>query len=309
MCVAAPLSLHSAFAVIFTHDALSHWPMSRSCAHEWCFARFLCAQIDGDGDLDVFAATGGTQSGYTVNQYTGVAGALGHNGYFYFNDGTGFFSSDLVGLAGEDDTHSVALGDIDGDADVDLLMGSYGNLKVWTNNGAGSFSSSALSNHGDLSTVGAEKKEVSLGDFDGDYDLDAIIGGKIYLNDNAGAFTLTSGINSADIPTAIAFLTTGDVDSDGDLDIIIDGYPVGAFSAYGTLLFKNDGSGNFTLQNGALSVLGQSLINGRAVLGDFEYASSHGPLSRGPDAPFHVCSSNRVCEVVMVILTSFMQPA
>jgi hypothetical protein len=92
----------------------------------------------------------------------------------------------------------VSLGDVDGDGDLDALVGTglaQANV-VWLNNGSGIFADSGQ-------RLGyAASRAVALGDVNGDGSLDAVIGeanglgSKVWLN-NAGQFTATSRIWAA----------------------------------------------------------------------------------------------------------------
>ena len=67
-------------------------------------------------------------------------------------------------------SYSVALGDLDGDGDLDAMVGNYGQPNtVWTNDGTGTFTDSmqAFGNSNSYS--------VALGDLNGDGDLDAMV--------------------------------------------------------------------------------------------------------------------------------------
>jgi len=90
----------------------------------------------------------------------------------WFNDGSGTFEQseqELDGLAGD----SVALGDIDGDGDLDVLLAvgdwSGSDDKLWLNDGRGHLTDSGLPLSPDFSSG------VGLGDLDGDGDLDAFV--------------------------------------------------------------------------------------------------------------------------------------
>ena len=128
---------------------------------------------------------------------------------------------------------SVALGDLDADADVDALVVNDHRVQVWLNDGTGIFvSGQELVKH---------FSDLALGDLDGDGDLDAFaVGperrGEIWLNDGFGFFEIGQRLSSGALGHAIAL---GDVDGDMDLDAYLasDGM---------NMLFLNNGQGQFT---------------------------------------------------------------
>jgi hypothetical protein len=173
--------------------------------------------LDQDGDTDIlFTNTRGSDNEVWLNQ-GGVQG--GSSGVFEVSD-------QGLGTGG-----MFALGDLDGDGDLDALQMSDGtsNGKVWLNDGAGAFSDSgqSLSNPG-----GAGTWWVALGDLDGDRDLDAFVAcgdgrglgdlpdtpNLIWLNDGTGVLS-DSGLRLGNADSQEVAL--GDLDGDGDLDAFV----------------------------------------------------------------------------------------
>ena len=166
--------------------------------------------IDNDGDLDL--VTGNN------NQLSKV----------WLNNGSGTFTEDLNQSLESYRTYSVVLGDIDGDNDLDLILGNWAKESniVYFNDGSGRFSKDTSQNLGTDYT-----ETISLVDFDEDGDLDLIEGNTgnsiVWLNDGKGKFTkIDSGITGVRssafsyIISAAKNLVIGDVDGDGDKDIV-----------------------------------------------------------------------------------------
>ncbi len=132
---------------------------------------------------------------------------------------------------GDSDSYVVALGDLDGDGDLDAFVGTADEDLVLFNDGSGQFVDTEQRLGDGYSTA------VSLGDFDRDGDLDALVGNHnlVWLNDGDGTF-LDSGQQLGS--SGVEAVATGDVDGDGDLDALIGG---GANSVW-----LNDGAGNFS---------------------------------------------------------------
>ncbi|OQY41607.1 MAG: hypothetical protein B6242_17150, partial [Anaerolineaceae bacterium 4572_78] len=172
---------------------------------------------------------------------------------------------ELITIKGN--SKEVALGDVDGDGDLDAFVANYGPAdaqwgdtgepnKVWLNDGFGIFTDSGQ-NLGNSLSFG-----LALGDVDNDGDLDAFVANtiqqpnKIWLNDGTGIFT-DSGQN---LGNSYSFgIALSDVDNDNDLDAVV-------ANAIGepNKVWLNDSSGIFTDS-------GQNLGNSRKVaLGDVD---------------------------------------
>ncbi|OUJ74711.1 hypothetical protein BXP70_08080 [Hymenobacter crusticola] len=163
--------------------------------------------VDGDGDLDLLVAEG-------ANNAVSVR----------LNDGTGHFAGSQRVAVG-DYPNSVVLGDVDGDGDLDLLTTNYasGTVSVCLNNGAGTFSST-----GQAVYVKDNLTAIALGDVDGDADLDLLVANgasanvtstvSVLLNDGRGFFSRKQDVAVGNYPASLA---VGDIDADGDLDLLV----------------------------------------------------------------------------------------
>ncbi len=163
--------------------------------------------LDGDGDLDAFVVN------YTHSvKYNQV----------YLNDGTGVFS-DTGQTLGDAASLDVALGDLDGDGDLDAFVANkFESNCVWENDGHGQFTDS------EQSLGVAPSYGLALGDVDSDGDLDAFVSNYItlgdgtpntvWLNDGKGIYVDSGQILGSRQSTDVAL---GDLDGDGDLDAFI----------------------------------------------------------------------------------------
>ena len=125
-----------------------------------------------------------------------------------------------------DITLSVALGDVDGDGDLDLVCGNgwgkrWQRNRLYVNDGTGTFLD-VSSTH--LPEDRESTRGLALGDVDGDGDLDLVCmntGGRrrnrMYLNDGAGRFR---DVTVTHLPRSRGYcLFLADVDQDDDLDL------------------------------------------------------------------------------------------
>ncbi len=183
------------------------------------------ADIDNDGDLDLFVG------------FDGTANRL------YRNDkGTFIDIAAAAGVADARATRAAAWGDYDADGDPDLLLGftpgPAGAVLRLYNNAEGKFSD-ATAAAGLVVATGAVRQP-SWVDFDSDGDLDLFIGFRdranaLYRNDS-GTFTdIAASVGLADTRKTVGAVWF-DFDEDGDLDVAVanmDGDANG--------LFRNDG--------------------------------------------------------------------
>ena len=180
----------------------------REIAREILGIRGLVAtDLDGDGDSDVVAAS--------RDQDKIV---------WFRNRGGGLFDDELVVSMDVMTPTSVFSADMDGDGDKDLLSTSRGDDKVaWYENidGLGTFSDQKI-----ISTVADGAESVTAADVDGDGDQDVL---SVSFSDNVTAwYENLDGKGDFGHQRRISRLVrdprdiaTGDLDGDGDLDLIV----------------------------------------------------------------------------------------
>ena len=133
------------------------------------------------------------------------------------------------------------MGDTDNDGDVDLIFGKSSFFNNWANNGGLDFGqTSGGSGFNNLSGM-------DIGDVDGDGSLDIVTGGffengssRVFLNNGSAEYSLAQTLPMI-ANTWASDVILGDLDGDGDLDLIV---PDSAFGALTSWL--NDGAGTFS---------------------------------------------------------------
>jgi hypothetical protein len=194
--------------------------------------------IDIDGDLDLDAVTCGydRNDNATTDVYLNI-------------DSLGTYrpiADVIVDVAG-----SLTGGDVDGDGDADLLITGYDGSSVHTelylNDGSGNFVLS-ISN----SFTGMYSGDIELFDADNDTDLDIIVSGsllgfqtitEVYLNDGVANYSLVQ--NCGILVLGETQLAISDFNSDGFLDVVIDGDAGGSLD-WVTRIYEGNGDGTFT---------------------------------------------------------------
>ena len=143
--------------------------------------------------------------------------------------------TDAEAYGAGDQPQSVAIGDLDGDLDLDLVVANEGghNVSVLLNAGDGTFAADVTYGAGD------DPKSVAMGDLDGDLDLDLAV-----ANRSSGNISvLLNGCPST---------CPADIDGSGDVDF---GDVLSILSAWGNAGGPEDLDGSGTVDFGDVLVV------------------------------------------------------
>lgn len=232
------------------------------------------ADIDGDGDLDLFVA-------YWQPGPSPITGHLWRN----LGDGTFADISAESGIGqwyeGEDIlwNFTPTFADINDDGHPDLLVAAdFGHSRVFVNNGDGTFGNATEAEViTDENGMGA-----ATGDFDNDGDMDWFVtaiwdehssphfgtsGNRFYRNDGGGRFTDTTDAAGVRVGHWGWGSCAADFNNDGWLDLfMVNGYQTHTPDYLGNpaKLFINNGDGSFSEQAQAAGI--DSTGQGRAVV-------------------------------------------
>jgi hypothetical protein len=199
------------------------------------------ADVDADGDVDVVMALG-----------TGDGAAV------FLNDGNGTFTLDSTVDTGTDsDPQDVVLADLDADCDLDMAIATGDSISLALGEGDGTFAAPTTLDLG----AGFAASALAVGDIDEDGTLDLVAASSATGN-VAVLFGLGGGAFEPAVPVPVdagdelSDLEIGDVDCDGDLDLVV------ANRTDGTIrVLRNDGTGILGASGAVSAVAGISAIS------------------------------------------------
>jgi hypothetical protein len=186
----------------------------------------LLFDCDGDRDLDLYVAVGGSEFEWPSNKYQ-------HQ--LYLNDGKGNFSVAKDRLPNViSSSSSVSSSDYDSDGDLDLFVagrlmpGNWPTLEVRSyllQNNGGKFRDVTAALAPDLENAGMICSAI-FSDYNGDGKPDLLLAGEwmplIFMENTGGKFVNKTGeVGDASLSGWMNSITPTDIDNDGDLDYIV----------------------------------------------------------------------------------------
>ena len=175
----------------------------------------IVADFNNDNVLDLFIAD------HAIGHHRGI-----RDSYFLSQSNGTWLESSSTHLSDPEYVifdHGAAVGDIDSDGDIDIVLTELANrITCWMNDGKGYLSKRKC---GDINAFAIE-----LGDMDGDGDLDLVHAGHEYggssptgiaINNGSGKFKRKIKLPAIKNWGTVPELSLWDLDADGDLDIAL----------------------------------------------------------------------------------------
>ena len=216
MCVLAALCCASAAALRASAAAVTFLPASGPpnrtvTASAVGATSVFAADLDGDGDLDLLAAS---QLDDTVA--------------WYENRGAGAFDpAPRVLTAEASGAVAVFAADLDGDGDADVVSASRndGTVAWYRNDGAGGFDPDGTGAAIEISRHLSSPRAVFVADLDGDGRPDVLAASSgddrvVWFRNEDGAGAFGPARNVTEDADAVVAVFAADVDGDGDLDVL-----------------------------------------------------------------------------------------
>ncbi|MBP7704291.1 MAG: VCBS repeat-containing protein [Caulobacter sp.] len=204
----------------FSIDATD--PLMQGLTDDIWIVRPELADIDGDGDLDLFVGTDGQ-----IRMFENVGDTASPSYVEVTGAGNPFSGLTLNGAA------TIKFGDLDADGDLEAVVTDNGWFQYFRNDGTAANAvftqiPQGSSHPFDGTSAGSGRGVPTLVDIDGDGDLDAFMGhssGSLFINGNVGTpaspdfqapgSQLMWGFTGTTAPALL------DVDSDGDFDLVV----------------------------------------------------------------------------------------
>lgn len=233
-------------------DATDRLP-DRSIAND-----VLVADINGDKMLDVIVANTGNPRPAGSDEQPGWERV--QQNFLWLGDGSGQFTDATIEHFPriDDSTQDIEAADLDGDGDLDLIVGNeVPPNRILINDGHGEFTEQA--NQLEL-PVPLETREVVLFDADGDGDKDILLANltsnngawrenpqaRLLINNGAASFKDETKIRMPMNKFSSYDAGVVDFDRDGDLDILLCAIDIPGFRPLPVYAYRNDGKGNFS---------------------------------------------------------------